>query len=99
MKNEDGSDKFRKELNQQASQFKIFLQAKLKPRTIHRHIAVTGNLIDFLCFDCGVTQFEDIRRDMVCSSFRRWYCSNMKDLTESQVNASVKKFFHFLVAE
>lgn len=36
---------------------------------------------------------------MVCSRFRQWYCSNIADLSESQVNASVKKFFSFLVLE
>ncbi|MCI5138799.1 MAG: hypothetical protein D3922_10375 [Candidatus Electrothrix sp. AR1] len=99
MKDEDDSEQFRKELERQASQFEIFLQAKLKPRTVYRHVVVIGNLIDFLCFDCGVMQFEDVRRGMVCSSFRRWYCSNMQDRTESEVNTSVKKFFHFLVKE
>ncbi len=99
MTNEDDNEPFRKELEQQTNQFETFLQSKLKPRTIYRHAVVIGNLIDFLCFDCGVTQFQDIRRGMVCSSFRRWYCSNMQDRTESEVNTSVKKFFHFLVTE
>jgi glutamate-1-semialdehyde aminotransferase len=99
MKNEDDSELFHKELERQADQFEAFLQAKLKPRTIYRHVVVIGNLIEFLCFDCGVTQFKEIRRGMVCSSFRRWYCSNMQDRTESEVNTSVKKFFHFLVRE
>ena len=97
--NEDNSEPFRKELEQQARQFEVFLQAKLKPRTIYRHAVVIGNLIDFLCFDCEITRFEDIQRGMVCSRFRSWYCSNMQDRTESEVNTSVKKFFHFLVTE
>ena len=95
----DESEPFRKELEQQVGQFKTFLQAKLKFRTIYGHVVVIGNLIDFLCFDCGVTRFEDIQRGMVCSRFRNWYCSNMQDRTESEVNTSVKKFFHFLVTE
>jgi hypothetical protein len=36
---------------------------------------------------------------MVCSRFRRWYCSKIGDFTESEVNVSVKKFFAFLVYE
>jgi len=99
MKNEDDGEQFRKELERQKGQFKTFLESKLKPRTIYRHMVVIGDLVDFLCFDCGVTQFKDIRRGMVCSSFRRWYCSNMQDRTESELNTSVKKFFHFLVTE
>jgi len=95
----DDSEQFRKELEQQADQFEAFLKSKLKPRTIYQHMVVIGHLVDFLCFNYGVTQFEDIRRGMVCSSFRRWYCSNMQDRTESEVNTSVKKFFHFLVME
>ena len=95
----EDNDQFRKELNIHLTQFEIFLQPKLKPRTISRHLVVISNLIDFLCFDCGVGSFQDIRRGMVCSRFRQWYCSNMADLTESQVNTSVKKFFSFLVFE
>ncbi|WLE98630.1 MAG: hypothetical protein QTN59_07275 [Candidatus Electrothrix communis] len=96
---EDPSEQVRKELEQQLTEFEKFLQAKLKSRTVYGHAVVIGNLIDFLCFDCGVTRFQDIRRGMVCSRFRRWYCSNMQDRTESQVNTSVRKFFHFLATE
>jgi hypothetical protein len=92
-------ENFKTDLEQHLSQFKIFLQPKLKPRTIHQHCVVISYLIDFLCFGCGATGFQDIRRSMVCSRFRKWYCSNMADLTESQVNTSVKKFFSFLVFE
>ncbi len=99
MSEEKDIESFREELKNQLTQFEIFLKAKLKPRTIYQHSLVIGNLIDFLCFDCNVSSFQDIRRSMVCSRFRVWYCNNMADRTESQVNASVKKFFSFLVFE
>lgn len=94
-KNED----FRKELRNHLNQFEVFLQQKLKPRTIHRHLCVIDTLIDFLCFDCNVSDFQEIHRSLVCSRFRRWYCSKIGDFTESEVNTSVKKFFAFLVCE
>lgn len=90
---------FRKELEFQLGQFSLFLEEKLKPRTIHRHEVVIVNLIDFLCVDCDVSEYTQIQRGMVCSKFCNWYCSNMADLTESQVNTSVKKFFSFLIHE
>lgn len=95
----ENNEVFRKELEAKLSLFKIFLKENLKPRTIHRHVVVISNLIDYLCFDWGVSDYHQIRRGMVCSHFRRWYCSNIADLTESQVNTSVKKFFSFLLNE
>ena len=69
-------ENFKTELEQHLSQFKIFLQPKLKPRTIHQHCVVISYLIDFLCFGCGATGFQDIRRSMVCSRFRALVQSN-----------------------
>ena len=99
MNDDNDNEIFKTELKVQLAQFEIFLQQNLKPRTIFRHSCVIDTLIDFLCFDCNVRNFQEIRRGMVCSRFRQWYCSNIADLSESQVNASVKKFFSFLVFE
>lgn len=96
---DDDNENFRSELKAQLAQFEVFLAGKLKPRTIYRHTVVVTTLISFLCFDCAVNDYREIRQGMVCSRFRRWYCSNIADLTESQVNTSVKKFVSFLVYE
>ncbi|MFM7601972.1 MAG: hypothetical protein ACKO7R_12370 [Pseudanabaena sp.] len=93
------NERFRTELKVHLAQFEVYLQQKLKPRTIHRHLCVIGTLIDFLCFGCNVSNFQEIHRSIVCSRFRRWYCSKIGDFTESEVNTSVKKFFDFLVCE
>jgi hypothetical protein len=99
MDNDLDNEEFRQELKLYLIQFKKSLQQTLKPRTIYQHTLVIDALIDFLCFDCNVSHFEEIRRSMVCSRFRQWYCSNIADRTESQVNSSVKKFFSFLIFE
>ena len=93
------SDDFRNYLKVLLGQFKRSLQGQLTHRTIRRHVTVIGVLIDYLSCDCGVCCFEAIRRGMVCSRFRQWYCTNMQDCAETQVNTSVKKFFTFLVCE
>lgn len=97
MKDNEQRDLFRKELERQARHLAACLQAKQQPLTIYRHMVVIGNLIDFLCFDCGITRFEDIQQEMLCSRFCSEYGSNVQGQTESEVKASVKKFFHFLV--
>jgi len=89
---------FQEELKSHLAKFEIFLQQKFKLRTIHNHVVVISHLIDFICWDCNVSSFLEIHRGMVCSRFRQWYCSNTGD-SESQANASVKKFFTFLVFE
>lgn len=99
MDNNLDNEKFRQELKLYLVEFEKFLQQTLKPRTIYQHTLVIDALIDFLCFDCNVSHFEEICRSMVCSRFRQWYCSNIADRTESQVNSSVKKFFSFLIFE
>ncbi len=91
-------ERFRTQLKYQLNQFEAFLQKTLKPRTINRHIPVITSLIDFLCFDCSVSDYSQIRRSMVCSRFRQFHCSNTGD-AESQVKTSVKKFISFLVFE
>lgn len=100
----DGSDSgeseiFRKELEALLGQFERARQGQLTSRTLRRHATVVQALIDFLCCDCGVGSFAAVRRSMVCSRFRQWYCTNMQDRTETQVNTVVKTFFAFLVFE
>jgi hypothetical protein len=65
---DEDTEGFKRKLKIYLTEFEIFLQPKLKPRTIYQHLVVIGNLIDFLCFDCNVNSFEEIRRSMVCSS-------------------------------
>ncbi|MDS3860077.1 hypothetical protein RIF25_04565 [Thermosynechococcaceae cyanobacterium BACA0444] len=87
---------FRAELELYQVQFEAYLLQRLRPRTIRQHMAVIGMLIDYLCWDCQVTDFSQIRRGMVCSQFRHWHCGHTGDL-ESQVKTSVKKFFTYLL--
>ena len=96
---DEDNERFRKKLKAQLAKFDAFLVNKLKPRTISRHKMVINTLISFLCVDCDVSDYQEIRRGMVCSRFRRWYCSNIADLTESpdretQRLESIQDSFH-----
>lgn len=93
------NERFQKRLEALEKSFKRSLQGQLSERTIRRHGSVIQLLIDYLCWDCNVSSFAAIQRGMVCSRFRQWYCCNIQDLTESQVNTAVRKFFTFLVHE
>jgi site-specific recombinase XerD len=89
----------RKYLESLQREFEISLSGKLSERTIRKHSANIGLLIDFLCFDCGVRDLDDITAGMVNSGFRRWHTNKVGDATESELKSSVKKFFRFLEQE
>lgn len=89
------SEHFRNHMAALQRQFERSLQGQLSDRTIRRHATVVSALIDYLCCDCGIYSFPAIRQGMVCSRFRQWYCSNLQDRTETQVNTAVKKFWLF----
>ena len=92
-------DQCRKHLESLQREFEISLKDKLVERTIRKHSANIGLLIDFLCFDCRVRDMDDITAGMVNSGFRRWHSSKVGDATESELKASVRKFFRFLEQE
>lgn len=94
--NSANTDLFREELELYYIQFEAYLLQRLRPRTVNNHLAIIGTLIDYLCWDCQMTEFSQIKRGMVCSQFRRWYCGHTGEL-ESQVETSVKKFFTYLI--
>ncbi|AFY62614.1 hypothetical protein [Synechococcus sp. PCC 6312] len=90
------TDAFRKEFETYLAQFENYLLTRLRLGTVRQHMAVIRMLIDYLCWDCQVAGFSQIKRGMVCSKFRRWHCGHTGDL-ESQVKTSVKKFFMYLI--
>lgn len=94
--NSANTELFRAELLLYQLQFEAYLLERLRPRTVNNHRAIIGMLIDYLCWDCQVSDFTQIKRGMVCSQFRRWYCGHTGEL-ESQAKASVKKFFTYLI--
>ena len=80
-------------------EFELSLSGKLSDRTIRKHSAIIGLLIDFLCFDCGLRSLDDLTVGMVNSRFRRWHISKVGDAQESEIKVAVKKFFVFLEKE
>jgi hypothetical protein len=97
--NKGGDPKFREQLDSYCNDFEDYLMQSVTKRTAHKHSCVTSLLIDYLHWDCSVSSFSEITRGMVCSSFRRWYASKVADLSETEINTSVKKFFSYLVNE
>jgi hypothetical protein len=77
-------------------EFEISLSGKMSDRVIRKHAAIIGLLIDFLCFDCRLQSLDDLTAGMVNSRFRKWHISKIGDAQESELKASVKKFFLFL---
>ena len=77
-------------------EFEISLSGKISDRTIKKHSAIVGLLIDFLCFDCRLQDLNDLTVRMVNSKFRKWHTSKIGDAQESELKSSVKKFFLFL---
>jgi hypothetical protein len=80
-------------------QFEISLSSKLSKRTINKHSAIIGLLIDFLCFDCQLRGLDEVTVGMVNSQFRRWHIRKVGDMQESELKTAVKKFFIFLEQE
>jgi hypothetical protein len=80
-------------------EFEASLADTLSARTIRKHIFIIGALVDFLCFDCGVSNFDDLTVGMVNSGFRRWFSSKIGRATEGEVKTAVRKFFLFLAKE
>jgi len=89
----------RKCLEKLRKEFEIYLADKLAKRTVYKHVVIIGLLIDYLCFDCGVRDLDDITVGMVNSGFRKWHTSKIQDALESEIKSSVKKFFLFLEKE
>ena len=81
------------------TEFEASLADTLSQRTIRKHIFILGALVDFLCFDCGVHNIEDLTVGMVHSRFRRWFASKIGSATEGEVKTAVRKFFLFLAEE
>jgi len=79
--------------------FEVHLSEKLSPRTVRKHSVIIGLFIDFLCFDCALTDINKITVGMANSNFRRWYLSKVGDATESELKTAIKKFFTFLSHE
>ncbi|WP_157817460.1 hypothetical protein [Candidatus Thiodictyon syntrophicum] len=79
--------------------FEASLADTLSQRTIRKHIFILAALVDFLCFDCGVRNFDDLTVGMVNSGFRRWFASKIGSATEGEVKTAVRKFFLFLAKE
>lgn len=92
-------DQCRKHLESLQKEFEVSLAGKLSERAIRKHSANIGLLIDFLCFDCGVRDLDDITVGMINSGFRRWHTSKVGDATENELKSSVRKFFRFLEQE
>ena len=70
------------------------------PRTVRKHIQITDMFISFLCFDNGISKFEDITVGIANSYFRRWYRSKCDpSMGDAELKTSIKKFFIFLDTE
>jgi hypothetical protein len=45
--------------------------------------------IDFVCFNCGVHDIQEITRGMARNSFRSWYLNKVGAETEREVNVAM----------
>lgn len=92
-------DQFREYFEQILKEYERYLLSQLSERTVRKHTAIISLLIDYLCFDCAVSSFDEITVGMVNSQFRKWHTSNIQDALESELKTAVKKFFNFLAQE
>jgi hypothetical protein len=92
-------DQFREYFEEILKEYERYLLSQLSARTVRKHTAIISLLIDYLCFDCVVSSFEEITVGMVNSQFRKWHTSNIQDALESELKTAVKKFFNFLAQE
>jgi len=90
------SYEFKEYLKTLQKDFVINLSNNLSNRTVSKHGCIIGLLIDFLCFDCGLKNLDDLTVGMVNSRFRKWHISKIGDAQESEIKVAVKKFFLFL---
>lgn len=90
---------FREELEFLQSEFEQYLAEHFSPRTVRKHGHVIGLFIDFVCFDCGLQDIQDITRGIANSYFRKWYMSKIGEEPERELKVAVRKFFQFLDTE
>ena len=93
------SDEFREHFEQVLSDYKCYLSPRFSDRTVRKHTVIISLLIDYLCFDCAISSFDEITVGMVNSQFRKWHTSKINDALESELKTAVKKFFNFLAQE
>jgi site-specific recombinase XerD len=88
--------KFLTELNREFSEY---LAQQFSARTARGHSHKIGLFIDFLCWNTDVRSIEEITKGIANSHFKRWYMSKIGDCSESELKASLKKFFQFLAQQ
>jgi site-specific recombinase XerD len=86
----------RTQLEHCAHDFAQTLARQYTPRTVRKHEQILALFIDFVCWDTDVRCMEEITRGIANSHFRQWYQRKVGDQTESELKATIKKFFHFL---
>jgi hypothetical protein len=95
----ENEDQFRECFEAILKEYERHLLSQFSERTVRKHTVIISLLIDYLCFDCGVSNFDEITVGMVNSQFRKWHTSKIQDALESELKTAVKKFFNFLAQE
>jgi len=90
---------FRNYLESLQYEFELYLEKQFSQRTARKHSHVIGLFIDFVCFDCGLEDIQDITRGIANSYFRKWYMSKVGWEPERELKVAIRKFFQFLDAE
>jgi hypothetical protein len=82
-----------KTMNQE---FSAFIAEKFTQRTANKHSFIAGCFIDYITFDMGVMDLQELTKGMVNSSFQVWFKRKIGANTKEEVAASMKKFLDFL---
>ena len=90
----DEFEGFLLELNKE---YEEFLSIKLTQKTVRKHIQISDLFINFLCFDNGISNFNEITVGIANSYFRKWFRSKIDpSFGETELKGSIKKFIQFL---
>ncbi len=78
------------------AEFKAFTAEKFTQRTANKHSFIVECFIDFITYDCGLVDLQDLTKGMVNSSFQSWFKRKIGANSKEEVAVAMKKFLSFL---